>query len=324
MAVKIINVMNNLPLCLSQGKLTDSEGNTFPIVNGVARMTDLDNYTGSFGLQWSVFAKTQLDREHDGLVHSERRFFAETGWKIHELNGVDILEVGSGAGRFSKIVLERTQAHLYSVDYSDAVSVNFENNGLIAPHRFSLFQASVYEMPFPDNSFDKVFCFGVLQHTPDFQASVKALIAKVKPGGELVVDFYPIKGWWTKIHAKYIFRPWTKRMKHDKLLAIIESNVDWLIRLSRFLKSVGLSIFTRFLPLVDLATLPSAGLTAPQYREWVVLDTFDMFSPEHDHPQRISDVVSMFNHCGVRVTFSGFVEYSKGFKAAVVRGIKQR
>ena len=61
-------------------------------------------------------------------------------------------------------------------------------------------------------AFDKVFCFGVLQHTPDFQSSVKALISKTKPGGEVVVDFYPIKGWWTKVHAKYIFRPWTKRM----------------------------------------------------------------------------------------------------------------
>jgi len=42
-------------------------------------------------------------------------------------------------------------------------------------------------MPFPNNSFDKVFCFGVLQHTPDFDASIKVLIEKAKPGGEIVV-----------------------------------------------------------------------------------------------------------------------------------------
>ena len=60
-----------------------------------------------------------------------------------------------------------------------------------------------------------------------------------------------------------------------------------------------------------------------QFREWVVLDTFDMFSPEHDHPQRIIDVVAMFNSNGARVTFAGFVEYAEGFKAAVVRSIKQ-
>ena len=38
-----------------------------------------------------------------------------------------------------------------------------------------------YEMPFFDNSFDKVFCFGVLQHTPSFATAVRALISKAKP-----------------------------------------------------------------------------------------------------------------------------------------------
>jgi len=32
-----------------------------------------------------------------------------------------------------------------------------------------LFQASIYELPFAPRQFDKVFCFGVLQHTPDFK-----------------------------------------------------------------------------------------------------------------------------------------------------------
>ncbi|RZL40985.1 MAG: class I SAM-dependent methyltransferase, partial [Pedobacter sp.] len=95
--------------------------------------------------------------------------------------------------------------------------------------RLKIFQASIYELPFEKESFDKVFCFGVLQHTPDFNKSVQCLIEMVKPGGELVVDFYPIKGWWTKIHAKYFLRPITKRMDQKKLLKLIENNVDLMI-----------------------------------------------------------------------------------------------
>lgn len=323
MTIPIINPTNNFPLHVADGRLTDTVGNTFPVINGIARIADLNNYTENFGVQWNKFDKTQLDRESDGLALSQKRFFAESGWRPDELVGKDILEVGSGAGRFSKVVLQHTQAQLYSVDYSDAVSANFKNNGQIAPNRFHLFQASIYEMPFPDNAFDKVFCFGVLQHTPDFRSSVKALIRKMKPGGEVVVDFYPIKGWWTKVHAKYIFRPWTKRMSHEGLFRIIENNVDWLIKLSRVLSKIGLGVFTRILPLVDLGTMPPVGLNPAQLREWVILDTFDMFSPEHDHPQRIQDVAAMFSSNGVNVTFAGFVEYADGFKAAVVRGIKQ-
>ncbi len=174
----IINPKNNFPLQRVYDKLIDTEGNTFPIINGVARIADLNNYTENFGVQWNKFDKTQLDRETDGLALTQKRFFAESGWKPDDLVGKDILEVGSGAGRFSNVVLEHTKAQLYSVDYSDAVSANFKNNGAIAPDRFHLFQASIYEMPFPDNAFDKVFCFGVLQHTPDFQSSFLALIGK--------------------------------------------------------------------------------------------------------------------------------------------------
>ena len=323
MTIIVSNPVNGKPLKHVHDELVDDTGVCYPIINGVPRIAVRENYTKNFGVQWNKFDKTQLDRESDGLALSNKRFVAESGWCLDDLSGKDILEVGSGAGRFSKVVLEHTKANLYSVDYSDAVSANFKNNGQIAPDRFHLFQASIYEMPFPDKSFDKVFCLGVLQHTPDFQLSIKALISKAKPGCEVVVDFYPIKGWWTKIHAKYIFRPLSKRMSHEKLFKIIESNVDWLIKLSISLNKIGLGVLTRILPLVDLGTIPASGLNDRQFREWVVLDTFDMFSPEHDHPQRIKDVAAMFRNNGATVTFAGFVDLADGLKAAVVRGIKQ-
>jgi ubiquinone/menaquinone biosynthesis C-methylase UbiE len=323
MSILIVNPDNNSPLRREGDQLSDAEGNTFPIINDVPRITALENYAENFGVQWNKFDKTQLDRQEDGLSLSQKRFFAETGWSHQDLDGKDILEVGSGAGRFSRVVLEQTAANLYSIDYSDAVSANFKNNGKIASDRFNLFQASVYEMPFLDNVFDKVFCLGVLQHTPDFQASVKALISKAKPGGEVVVDFYPIKGWWTKLHAKYIFRPLTKRISHESLYKLIDSNVDWLTKFSAALNKFGLVAMTRFLPIVDLRTMPRDILSPAQLREWIVLDTFDMFSPEYDHPQKVNDVAAIFKSNGANVTFAGFVEYANGFEAAVVRGVKQ-
>lgn len=322
MAVAIINPVNKHLLHLEGEALVDIEGNAFPVVKGVARIAYSENYAKNFGAQWNKFDKTQLDRESEGLDLSRRRFFAETHWDQEDLSGKDILEVGSGAGRFSRVVLEHTKGTLYSIDYSDAVTANFKNNGHIAPDRFHLFQASIYEMPFPDNSFDKVFCFGVLQHTPDFDASIKALIGKARSGAEIIVDFYPIKGWWTKLNAKYILRPITKRMSHDRLFSLIERNIDWLIKGHFALHRAGLGIFTRFLPVCNIKKSMPKILTPSELREWTILDTFDQYSPQHDHPQRISKVVKMFEKHGARVTFAGVEPYGDGGAASVVRAVR--
>ncbi len=319
--VSLINPTNGLALQEEAGALVDSAGNRFPVIAGIPRICDPDNYTRNFGLQWNTFALTQLDRRESGLELSAERFFKETEWAADNLAGKDVLEVGSGAGRFSRVVLEKTDAFLWSVDYSSAIEANLRNNGAIAGGRLKLFQASITELPFPDGSFDKVFCLGVLQHTPDFEASVRSLIAMARPGGEIVVDFYPIRGWWTKLNAKYMLRPFTRRLPHDRLLRLIDRNIDWLMAAYRALVRWRLGALTRFLPIADLRYIHPKGLTPDQAREWAVLDTFDMFSPAFDNPQRVERVADMFGRCGAQITFAGYVD-AAGAQAAVVRAIR--
>ena len=321
MSVSIINPANGLPLKRDGDALTDAKGNSYPIVGGIPRVCEPDNYTSNFGKQWNMFRETQLDFTGGQGPISERRFFIETGWEPSSLSGLDILEVGSGAGRFSQVVLNRTEANLYSVDYSSAVEANLVNNGAIAPDRFHLVQAGVYDMPFPDDSFDKVFCLGVLQHTPDFEASVRALVNKAKPGAEIVVDFYCIRGLWTKISGKYLVRPFTRRMDQTRLYRLVEKNAGWMMKLGQAMNRAGLHALTRFLPIPDLAIMPKE-LPPERYKEWVVLDTFDMLSPEYDNPQRISAVARMFERSGADVKFAGLVDSGMG-QAAVVRAVKR-
>lgn len=268
------------------------------VVNGIPRYVDLDNYSESFGFQWNRFDRTQLHR------HSSEMFWHLGGWTPAELVGIDLLEAGAGAGRLSRVILEETEANLYALDYSSAVEANMRSNGAIAPERFHLCQASIYDMPYPDASFDKVMCRGVLQHTPDFEQSVRALVSKAKHGGQIVVDFYEVRGWWTKINAKYMLRPFTKGMPNEKLLGLIDRNLDWLLAAHDALAGTPLRHLTRFLPLVDIAGTFPPDLTPQQRREWALLDTFDMFSPEYDSPRSTKAVVQMFEQAGCDVTFA--------------------
>lgn len=314
-----INPYNQKPLRVNGNALVDADNNIFPLINGVYCFVQEANYTTNFGFQWNKFASTQIDR-NSHIKLSQDRFFAQTGWNKEDLSGKNVLEVGSGAGRFSQIVLDYTDAGLYSIDYSNAVQANYKNNG--PNDRLHLYQASIYEMPFAHSSFDKVFCFGVLQHTPDVERSVKSLIDMAKPGAEVVVDFYPINGWWTKIHIKYMLRPYTRRMNHEQLYKKIDKHADSLIKTYRFFSKLGLGkIVNRFLPVCDIdGTLPQQ-VSKEKLREMVVLDTFDIFSPEYDQPQRIETVVAWFKKYGMTNVWGGIIHDGK-FRAAVVKGFK--
>jgi ubiquinone/menaquinone biosynthesis C-methylase UbiE len=305
----------------ASGYLAGNKGTVLRSFDEVIYCDKDENYTSSFGFQWNKFQKTQLDRFQTGLKQSRDRFFAETNWDRMDLSGQNVLEVGSGAGRFSNIVLQYTKADLFSVDYSQSVEANLKNNG---PHpRLKLFQASVYQLPFEPAQFDKVFCFGVLQHTPDVKKSVKCLVEMVKPGGSLIVDFYQKKGWYTTVHAKYLLRPITRRWSYPRLLLIIENNVDHLIWLYRLFKRVGLGVMTRFIPICDIDRTLPINLDPNTLREWVILDTFDMFSPAFDQPQRLEEVVEWFREFGMYDVTGQIVKYDGANEVAVVKGIKQ-
>lgn len=276
------------------------------IVDNIPRFIELDSdYTGNFGFQWNKFRKTQIDTSSN-IQFSKTRVQKSTNWSFEKLCGVDILEAGSGAGRFTDILNRYSEANIYSFDYSNAVKANWENNN---NDRIQIFQASIYDIPFDPQKFDKVICFGVLQHTPDFKLSVECLANMVKPGGELVIDFYPIKGWWTKICAKYILRPFIKKMPNEKLLKIIDANIDWMISASKFFNKIGLNVLNRFIPICDIKNTLPHNISDQELREWCVLDTFDMFSPAYDHPQRIGTVKNWVESSGLVVEFAGFIEY---------------
>ena len=315
-----VNPVTQAPLTLNDNYWLDLDtAESFPVVRGVPRFCSVNNYSESFGYQWGLFDQTQLD-PHSGIDHSEQRFYRETGWEPSELSRSSVLEVGSGAGRFSEVFLRTTSGVLHSVDYSSAVDVNRRNNSSYGS-RLQLAQASIYHLPYADESFDRIFCLGVLQHTPSFELAVNALIAKAKVGGQIVVDFYPIKGWYTKIHSKYILRPFTKRLSRATLLHLIRLNISWMLSLSDFLCAMHLGALTRFIPITDVRAFPKS-LSPSQRREWAVMDTFDGLSPAFDNPQRLEDVIRMFSRQGCNVIFAGSVHFTSG-SATVVRAIKR-
>ena len=263
----------------------------FPIQKGIPRFVPLDNYAASFGMQWNMFSDTQLDSVNNTKI-SEDRFFKQTEWP-RNLKGQKILEAGCGMGRFSEIALS-TGAECYSLDYSTAVDAAQKNMKNHAHH--CLVQASIYDIPFPKEFFDKIFCFGVLQHTPDVEKTFKSLVPYLKPGGELVVDLYAAPISW--LHPRQILRPFTKRMNPKFLFKMVEIMAPSLLKISNAVASIPKlgHVLRHAVPIANYKG--RYQLTKEQIKEWAVLDTFDWLSPEYEQPQRAATLKRWFHESG--------------------------
>ena len=268
--------------------LCESCRSHFPIRQYIPRMVSNYNYTKSFGFQWKKHVKTQLDK-FNGFTFSRDRFYAVTGWPTR-LHGERVLEAGSGAGCFTQIICE-TGCEVYSFDFSEAVDANWDNNGDY--ENLHLFQADIYNIPLKVGMFDKIFCFGVLQHTPDPKGAFLSLLPFLKPGGEIVIDVYD-KSFPRIFQWKYLLRPITKRMDRQRLYQIIETVVPMLLPLSAWLRKLGGHYAARgLLPIIGYSHLPIPKNLA---RDWSILDTFDMYSPEYDYPQTLRTVRGWFEN----------------------------
>lgn len=268
---------------------------SFPIIKFIPRFVPLENYASGFGLEWTKHARTQYD-SYSGAKISEARFFNETKWP-RQMSGETILEAGSGSGRFTELAAA-TGAMVISFDYSYAVEANYASNW--QKPNVLIVQADIYQMPFRESSFDKLFCFGVLQHTPDPAKAFSILPRFLKSGGAMAVDIYKrndtLRGHFGKlVSTKYFVRPFTRRMEPGKLYERCKAYVNFMWPVARALNKipkVGCWLNWRLM-IADYRGIHD--LSDEMLKEWAILDTFDMTSPRYDFPQTKATFERWFN-----------------------------
>ncbi|HQX44300.1 MAG TPA: class I SAM-dependent methyltransferase [Saprospiraceae bacterium] len=280
----------------------------FPITNFIPRFVPKDNYANNFGFQWNKHRKTQLD-SYAGITLSGKRVEEVIGNRIQSLDNQRILEAGSGAGRFTEI-FKISNCTLYSFDYSSAVDANLKNNGF----DFNLFQASIYDIPFRKETFDSVFCLGVIQHTPDPEKTFRCLSDQVKPGGKLFVDIYETRKY-SMYTWKYLLRPifklFPQNFQYNLVVVLVSIFLPFSTILGKILGNVGHKLF----PIANFFIVPFKS-----YKErwvWSILDTFDWYSPAYDLPQTQESLKSWYKAAGYKN-----IEVFRGSNGIIGRGEK--
>lgn len=294
--IDFVSPQSGKKLTAQNNELISETREQFPVVNGIPRFVPQDNYASAFGLQWKNFAKTQLD-SFNGTKISQERLERCLGFPIEQLKGKNLLEVGSGAGRFTELFV-KGGANVHTVDLSVAVEVNKENIG--SAENYKIAQASVYELPFAKESFDVVICLGVIQHTPSSEKTIESLWQMVTPGGLLVIDHYIWR-------INYYFNPATyyrlvlKELKPQTSKKIVDALVDFFFPLHwAFCNIAPLEwLLKRVSPLITFMK-PHPELSRPEHFEWARLDTYDSLTDYYKHLRTPEEIKTELEKLGAK------------------------
>lgn len=300
--------------CLKCGEKVESEpsgdfrcrgcGRVYPYVNGIVRFVDEQHYASSFGFQWHRYQTTQLD--HDQVRESESHFRMKTGFRREELEGKLVLDVGCGMGRFAEVAT-RWGATVIGIDLSNAAEVAAKN---LSDRPFKAFQADVFQLPFAPESFDAIYSIGVLHHTPDCEAAVKALGKYLKPGGLLAVWLYSGYNKWYRFSD--FWRRYTTKMKPESLHGILKIAVPFFYHLENGLRRIP--VVGKPLGGITHYVFPVNRQADPEAR---TLDTFDWYSPKYQSKHTYEEVFRWFEDMGME-------DMHVGESAIAVRGRKRR
>ncbi len=149
-------------------------------------------------------------------------------------HGKRVVEVGFGAGSdFTQWL--RAGAIASGIDLTPEALQNLTNRikayNLPQPEKIQVSDAE--NLPFPDNTFDLGYSFGVLHMTPDTPKAIRELIRVIRPGGEFKIMVY-------NRHSVYVFNQW---LRHAVLKGKPWKSLAWTMW--NHIESIGCKGYTR-------------------------------------------------------------------------------
>ena len=133
-----------------------------------------------FGYEWRKYKTVSEKIDYDFVMAGNltEQFYAD---KL-------ILDAGCGFGRHLNIIRRFSGTEVVGVDFSIAVLSAMEIVGFFP--NVHIVQADLFRLPFRLQTFDLIYSWGVLHHTPDTKTAFFRLTPYVKPGGIFSLKVY--------------------------------------------------------------------------------------------------------------------------------------
>lgn len=218
------------------------------------------HYSSSFGYQWNNYQKTQIDR-FNTTTATRAHLELMLGKKVSTLRSKTVLEVGSGAGRYTDYLVQYAK-EVVTVDPSTAIysNVALGASNLLAVH------GDLFNLPVKKDVFDLVYCRGVIQHTFNPQIAI-----------------------W-QLYTYYYIRPFTRRIERKNFHAFLTRSIPPLLWfkihvLNRITPNIWYikEIPNIILPIFDYSRL-MPELIWDENVNWAIMNCLDAYTPEYDNP----------------------------------------
>jgi SAM-dependent methyltransferase len=255
----------------------------YPIIRGVPRFVYGEEYADTFGRQWSRWSTTQHDSLNGTWIFRDR-LTSYSGWTLESMAGEVVVDAGCGPGGFIDVV-RPFAATIVGFDLSGAIDSAYRNHGKW-PNVY-LAQGDIFNPPIRRQVANRLFSFGVVQHTPNPEAAFRSLTRLVKPDGQIAVWVYRK---WPLPHPTYVLRWFTRGMQEPRATKFIEWYTPKAMKLARAIGCIPLvgKQLRRLVPVADYrGNLP---LSDDQLREWALMDTHDALITRYTYPQAWSDL----------------------------------
>lgn len=153
---------------------------------------------------------------------------------------LDVLEIGVGLGADHQSFAENG-ARLHGIDLTERAIEHTGRRLALFGLKSSLQVADCEDLPFADDSFDLVYSWGVIHHSPDTPKAAREILRVLRPGGRFAVMIYhrysfvgymlwlryalargrPLTGL-DAIYSRYLESPGTKAYTLEQARALFE------------------------------------------------------------------------------------------------------
>jgi len=159
----------------------------------------------------------------------ERTRYSIQHWQLSEfesfdIEGKEVLEIGFGQGT-DHLMMARSGGIMHGIDLTEESKTITENRFSLYGYKSRLLTGDAEELPYKENTFDFVYSFGVLHHTPHIAKAIGEIHRVLKPGGKCYIAVYNKNSlffWWSVFFADYICRMKFLKMTLSQRISLIE------------------------------------------------------------------------------------------------------